>query len=289
MTGSDSNVRCNPAPWSGHGGTDHPSDDERTVLLTADGSYGTHYANNTTLAREHQHRHHLDANESDLLLARTTSASSASALAPELLESTMLRGRQFSHSSARRPLLSPAPNSAKSGHGSAIAEAESVNGGIHRQAADGDADAVGGEEAASISSSSGQREFLIDTDPKLFRLIFGGVLLVYFIANFDGTIMASSHPVITSYFRSSNQASWLSTAFLLTSTAIQPVVGRLSDTIGRKPPYLFAMAVFTLATVWCALAGSMTSFILARAVCGLGAGGMLSMGSIVISDMVNIE
>ncbi|KAK7964160.1 major facilitator superfamily transporter [Apiospora saccharicola] len=50
--------------------------------------------------------------------------------------------------------------------------------------------------------------------------------------------------VITSYFRSSNQASWLSTAFLLTSTAIQPVVGRLSDTIGRKPPYLFAMTVF---------------------------------------------
>jgi MFS family permease len=47
-----------------------------------------------------------------------------------------------------------------------------------------------------------------------------------------------------SYFRSSNQASWLSTAFLLTSTAIQPVVGRLSDTIGRKPPYLFAMTVF---------------------------------------------
>ncbi|KAK7927111.1 major facilitator superfamily domain-containing protein [Apiospora marii] len=202
----------------------------------------------------------------------------------------MLRDRQFSDSSARRPLLSPVPEAAKSDHGSAVVEAESVNVGIHRQAADGDVDPVADEEAASSSSSSTMdREFLIDTDPKLFRVIFGGVLLVYFIANFDGTIMASSHPVITSYFRSSNQASWLSTAFLLTSTAIQPVVGRLSDTIGRKPPYLFAMAVFTLATVWCALAGSMTSFILARAVCGLGAGGMLSMGSIVISDMVNIE
>lgn len=295
MTGLDSNGSRNPPPWSGHDGTDQPSGEEheRTALLTANGLYGTHYTNNTTPTREHQHCHHLDANESDLLLARTTSASGASALAPELLDSTMLRGRQFSHSSVRRPLLSPTPGSVKSGHGSAIADAESVSGGIHRHAANGNADAVLDEEAASstasASSSSREREFLIDADPKLFRIIFGGVLLVYFIANFDGTIMASSHPVITSYFRSSNQASWLSTAFLLTSTAIQPVVGRLSDTIGRKPPYLFAMAVFTLATVWCALAGSMTSFILARAVCGLGAGGMMSMGSIVISDMVNIE
>ncbi|KAK8090865.1 major facilitator superfamily domain-containing protein [Apiospora phragmitis] len=286
--GSDSNGSHNPPPWSGHGGTDQPSDDERTTLLGADGSYGTHYTSNNPQTREHQHQHHhhLDANDSDLLLARTTSASSAAALAPELLESTMLRGRQFSHSSAKRPLLSPAPGSVGSDHGSAIADAESVNG-IHRYAANGNADAAIDEEAASSTASS--REFLIDTDPSLFRVIFGGVLLVYFIANFDGTIMASSHPVITSYFRSSNQASWLSTAFLLTSTAVQPVFGRLSDTIGRKPPYLFAMAVFTLATVWCALADSITSFILARAVCGLGAGGMLNMGSIVVSDMVNIE
>ncbi|KAI0852631.1 MFS general substrate transporter [Daldinia vernicosa] len=101
--------------------------------------------------------------------------------------------------------------------------------------------------------------------------------------------MASSHPVITSYFRSSNSASWLSTAFLLTSTAFQPVIGRLSDTIGRKPPYLAAVVIFALSTLWCALAQSMTSFILARAACGLGAGGVLGMGSIIISDLVPIE
>ncbi|KAK8868029.1 transporter [Apiospora arundinis] len=273
---------------------DQPSD-ERASLLASDGSYGAHRINDNnsnSLARDHNHshHHHLDANESDLLLARTTSASGASALAPELLESTMLRGRQFSHSSANRPLLSPARDSVKSGHGSAIDDVESVNGNALRYTVEGNENAAIDEEAASIATQSpSSREFLLDTDPALFRVIFGGVLLVYFIANFDGTIMASSHPVITSYFHSSNQASWLSTAFLLTSTAVQPIVGRLSDTIGRKPPYLFAMAVFTLATVWCALAGSMMSFILARAVCGLGAGGMMSMGSIVISDMVNIE
>ncbi|KAF7947514.1 hypothetical protein EAE96_008601 [Botrytis aclada] len=101
--------------------------------------------------------------------------------------------------------------------------------------------------------------------------------------------MVSSHPVITSYFHASNSASWLSTAFLLTSTSFQPVFGRLSDAMGRKPPYIFSMILFLVSTIWCALAQSMTSFIVARAVCGLGAGGVMSMGSIITSDLIPIE
>ncbi|RFU29487.1 hypothetical protein B7463_g6850, partial [Scytalidium lignicola] len=87
----------------------------------------------------------------------------------------------------------------------------------------------------------------------------------------------------------SNSASWLSTAFLLTSTSFQPLCGRLSDTLGRKPPYIITTAIFLGATIWCALAQSMTSFILARALCGLGAGGMMAIGSIITSDLVPIE
>lgn len=49
------------------------------------------------------------------------------------------------------------------------------------------------------------------------------------------------------------------------------------------------MIMFTVATLWCGLANSMTSFIAARAVCGLGAGGVMSMGAIIVSDLVPIE
>ncbi|KAI8632117.1 MFS general substrate transporter [Xylariaceae sp. FL1651] len=155
-------------------------------------------------------------------------------------------------------------------------------------------DSSGGSDAATVDDDDDDDDnkpstFLVDTHPRRFHVVFAGIMLTYFIANFDSTIMASSHPVITSYFHSSNSASWLTTAFLLTSTAFQPLVGRLSDTTGRRPLYLATMAVFAAATAWCALAGSMASFIAARAVCGLGAGGMMTLGAISISDCVPIE
>jgi hypothetical protein len=147
------------------------------------------------------------------------------------------------------------------------------------------------DTTASTSNNdlSGNNPYLGGVTVAKFWLIFMEIMATYFIACFDGTIMASSHPVITSYFGASNSASWLSTAFLLTSTTFQPLVARFSDSVGRKKPYVFTMAVFLAATVWCALAGSMTSFIIARAVCGFGAGGMMTLGSIIISDLVPIE
>ncbi|KAK6383072.1 hypothetical protein LTS17_003742 [Exophiala oligosperma] len=101
--------------------------------------------------------------------------------------------------------------------------------------------------------------------------------------------MASAHPVITSYFHASNAASWLSTVFYLSSTVFQPLYGRVSDTIGRRPVVFFAASMFLASTAWCGFAGTIGSFIAARAVCGLGAGGVMSMSSILTSDVVKIE
>ncbi|GAW14598.1 hypothetical protein ANO14919_040010 [Xylariales sp. No.14919] len=159
---------------------------------------------------------------------------------------------------------------------------------------EGDVEAHGGEsegegEGEGDGGDEERPSFLIYTHPRRFRVVFAGIMLTYFIANFDSTIMASSHPVITSHFQASNMASWLTTAFLLTATAFQPLMGRLSDTVGRKPLYVATMVVFAGATAWCALAQSIESFIAARAVCGLGAGGMMTLGAIAISDCVPIE
>lgn len=143
--------------------------------------------------------------------------------------------------------------------------------------------------ASTVRSSTSTATFLNNTSTTRFWFIFSQILAAYFVACFDGTIMASSHPVITSYFNAANSASWLSTAFLLTSTAFQPLLGRLSDAIGRKPLFIMSLGVLAVATTWCALAGSIESFILGRAFCGLGAGGVMTLGSIIVSDLVPIE
>jgi hypothetical protein len=106
-----------------------------------------------------------------------------------------------------------------------------------------------------------------------FHFLFWSLLFGCTIAFFDTTLMAASHPVITSYFNASNAASWLSTVFYLTSTVLQPIFGRISDTIGRRPVLIFATVMFFVSTVWCGAAGSIGSFIAARAVAGIGAGG----------------
>lgn len=122
-----------------------------------------------------------------------------------------------------------------------------------------------------------------------FRWLFASIITVYILAFFDSAFMASSHPTITSYFHASQSASWLSTVFYLGSTVFGPFFGRVSDLFGRRPVYIAVIAIFGLATAWCGAAQSIGSFIAARAICGIGAGGVTTIANIILADTIELR
>ena len=122
-----------------------------------------------------------------------------------------------------------------------------------------------------------------------FRLIFLGVWLCAFLGSLDGTVVATILSDIGSSFDASNQASWLGTAYLLSVCCFTPMYGRVSDMIGRRGALLIALTSFTIGTVLCGVAPSMWFLIAARCIAGVGGGGVLSVGVIIMSDLVDLR
>src|SRR5699024_12287198 len=79
------------------------------------------------------------------------------------------------------------------------------------------------------------------------------------------------------------QVLWVNSAYLLTYAIPLPIPGRLGDKFGPRTVYLSGLVVFTLTSLWCALAGSIGSLILARAIQGLGASMMTPQTMAVIT------
>ncbi|EXJ92392.1 hypothetical protein A1O3_00942 [Capronia epimyces CBS 606.96] len=110
-----------------------------------------------------------------------------------------------------------------------------------------------------------------------------------FLSGFDGTITASTYAVIGSEFKAANTISWLTTSYLITSTAFQPLYGRFSDILGRRTCFFTATITFLLGCLGCALAPDMITLNLMRALTGLGGGGLMTMATIINSDMIPLK
>jgi len=117
------------------------------------------------------------------------------------------------------------------------------------------------------------------------RPIVLGMLLPVFMGSLDNTILASALPTIGREFGDIHNLPWLITIYLLASTAVVPLYGKVSDIHGRRFALRIALALYMLGTLVCALAPSMLALILGRALHGLGGGGLASMGAVVLGDV----
>ncbi len=110
--------------------------------------------------------------------------------------------------------------------------------------------------------------------PRQKFFLLNSLMLCMFISALDQSIVATATPHILADLGGFNLLSWVFTVYLLASTVIVPIVGKLSDMFGRKPFILVGIVIFVTASAACGAAPSMIVLIVARAVQGIG-GGMI--------------
>jgi EmrB/QacA subfamily drug resistance transporter len=117
--------------------------------------------------------------------------------------------------------------------------------------------------------------------------VISGIVLCMLLAALDQTVVIPAVPAIARDLHSYEHLAWIVTAYLLTSTAATPIFGKLSDTYGRRALMTPAIAIFILASILCAIAGSLPQLILFRGLQGIGGGGLFAMAQASIADVVS--
>lgn len=117
--------------------------------------------------------------------------------------------------------------------------------------------------------------------------VLSGILLCIFLAAIDQTVVIPAVPAIAADLNGFSHLAWIVSAYLLTSTAMTPIYGKLSDIYGRRKLLLLALAIFALASALCALATSLGELIAARALQGVGGAGLMAMAQASIADVVS--
>src|SRR5580693_947844 len=122
-----------------------------------------------------------------------------------------------------------------------------------------------------------------------------GVMIVFLLSALDQTIVSTAMPVIISQLHGLELYAWVTTAYLLSSTVMVPIWGKMGDLFGRKPVLLTGVALFLLGSWLSGLAGEipelplvgggMTQLIAARAVQGLGGGALFTTAFAIIADL----
>lgn len=118
------------------------------------------------------------------------------------------------------------------------------------------------------------------------RLVILSVGLLLLLAALDQTIVSTALPTIVADLGGLDHLSWVVTAYILASTVVAPLYGKLGDLYGRRVTVMASVGLFLLGSALCGLAGSMTFLIASRAVQGLGGGGLFVLALSVIGDVV---
>jgi EmrB/QacA subfamily drug resistance transporter len=117
-------------------------------------------------------------------------------------------------------------------------------------------------------------------------IILLGVMSGMFLAALDQGIVGTALPRIVSELGGLDKLSWVVTAYLLTSTAVTPLWGKLSDLYGRRLIFQTAIGIFLLGSALSGLSQNMEQLIGFRALQGIGGGGLFAIALSIIGDVI---
>ncbi len=116
-------------------------------------------------------------------------------------------------------------------------------------------------------------------------LITIGVMCAIAVAALDSTVVGTAMPTIIGQLGGITEYGWVFSAYLLASTTTVPLYAKLADVHGRKPVFMFGLALFVGGSALCGLSGSMPALILFRTIQGLGAGAVQPISFTIAGDI----
>ncbi|MFE7054946.1 MFS transporter [Streptomyces californicus] len=125
-----------------------------------------------------------------------------------------------------------------------------------------------------------------EISPRKIRMVFLGLMLTLLLAALDQMIVATALPKIVGELHGLEKMSWAVTAYLLASTIVLPLYGKLGDLFGRKGVFQFAIIVFIIGSALAGWSRTMDELIAFRALQGIGGGGLMIGVQAIIADIV---
>ncbi|MGW0854015.1 MFS transporter [Streptomyces sp. NPDC002690] len=145
---------------------------------------------------------------------------------------------------------------------------------------------AGSSAAREKSSAPGPPARDGEVNARQVRTVFIGLMLTMLLAALDQMIVATALPKIVGELHGLDKMSWAVTAYLLASTIVLPLYGKLGDLFGRKGVFQFAIVVFVVGSALAGWSRTMDQLIAFRALQGIGGGGLMIGVQAIIADIV---
>ncbi|MBS2771116.1 MDR family MFS transporter [Anoxybacillus rupiensis] len=115
------------------------------------------------------------------------------------------------------------------------------------------------------------------------------IVLAMLVASMDTTIMNTTMPIISKELGGFSLYAWSFASYMITTTVLSPIAGRLSDIFGRKKVFSFGIVLFLAGSLLCGMSQNMIQLVLFRAIQGIGAGFMMPFPAIIAGDLFPVE